>query len=552
MYTKEQRDAMGDYTQASFAGGMNMVLDETRLQENQYVYAFNVRNRFDVLSPITDSLEVESPSGLKQGLYAIGNILVVFVAGKAYYKEKHADAWTQVTGFQMSTTAKQFWCEVVPVSTANMERKATDSNGVTLNFGNTSTESPRALVVQDGVNQPWLIFPDATARKSKDYTGWTTTDREYLPIGKMMVYVDGILFIVSADGTKIFRSVTGRPLDCMVNILPSGDKQTTETIGGAASVSFAPSFDGITAISALNSGEILVANNKNTVLFVIDRSRTVFGEPTFTVKIGLPVGCVNQQSFIDILGDYAFMDFVGIRSFNAVQQLRFEGRNSAFSLPISPAFKDIIQDSEICCAISYDNYAMFAVNTIFGYATLVYDILNKTYVSFDLTSATKLKQFATTYPFERKLYAISEDKVWEIFASTDYPLAILRTKAFCSQDPKLELQCSMFRMVFTEPQVDGRTVRALLYVDGRRSAEIETTYRKKELGIKFPMDFPITFDSDRSCLNLPLNFQGAETTYGWKIGFIVKWKNGAKLTNIAMDGVVSEMKINPIRQRSLQ
>ena len=77
---------MSEFNQASFSGGMNLLVDDTRLGPNEYREAFNVRNRFDVLGAINEATEdVIAPAGLKQGLYSFGDYLIAFVAGKAYY-----------------------------------------------------------------------------------------------------------------------------------------------------------------------------------------------------------------------------------------------------------------------------------------------------------------------------------------------------------------------------------------------------------------------------------------------------------------------------------
>ena len=75
---------MSDFRQTSFSGGMNLLLDDTRLPVafkykegdtpydityNQYRLGLNVRTRFDVAQPINSSVvDTSAPSGLKQGI----------------------------------------------------------------------------------------------------------------------------------------------------------------------------------------------------------------------------------------------------------------------------------------------------------------------------------------------------------------------------------------------------------------------------------------------------------------------------------------------------
>ena len=99
-----------------------------------------------------------------------------------------------------------------------------------------------------------------------------------------------------------------------------------------------------------------------------------------------------------------------MRSFNAVMQSKNEGRNSIFSLKVARLFKDVVQDTRKCAAIVFDDYALFACNTIFGHGILVFDTLTKQFVSFDqltddsnanigpIIDFAKVEHFAPTIP----------------------------------------------------------------------------------------------------------------------------------------------------------
>lgn len=287
-----------------------MVLDETRVEPNQYVYAFNVRNRFDTLTPINDTLEdTTAPSGKKQGLVSVGEYLILFNDGLAYYKRVTDSAWTQIAGFLMSTTADIFYTCLVPASTVNFKRVATGDN-LDVNFVLTQTSpTPQALLVQDGVNQPYVIFPDATSRVTKNYAEWSNTvsdNREYVPIGKVMMFFDGRTYLVSADGKFVYRSVTGRPLDFMVNIDVNGDKLPTEAEGGAISTALAFGFDGVTCMAPMTPDAFFVSSLKSSVVVTVNRQTLLFREPTHNFSPFIPVGCVNERSFIDISGVFWF------------------------------------------------------------------------------------------------------------------------------------------------------------------------------------------------------------------------------------------------------
>jgi hypothetical protein len=47
---------MSNYIQQSFNGGMNLLTHDTRIKSNEYRLGFNVRNRFDILEQVSDSV----------------------------------------------------------------------------------------------------------------------------------------------------------------------------------------------------------------------------------------------------------------------------------------------------------------------------------------------------------------------------------------------------------------------------------------------------------------------------------------------------------------
>src|SRR6478736_10320565 len=110
---------MSDFKQTSFSGGLNLLLEDSRLPViikpkegqtsydatyNQYRIGSNIRTRFDVATPTKASVEDGfAPAGLKQGILTFGNYIIIFVAGDAYYRLKTQISWTQISGFSMST-----------------------------------------------------------------------------------------------------------------------------------------------------------------------------------------------------------------------------------------------------------------------------------------------------------------------------------------------------------------------------------------------------------------------------------------------------------------
>src|SRR5256885_6847067 len=331
------------FHQRSFLGGMNLQVDPTRLQDSEYPLLINGRNRFDVINPIKKPVKaLNLPSGNYQGIYAAGNFLIVFIDGKAYYRDvSTSQVFNQVPGINMSSMAEVIFAELVPASTLNFQRiPAIDTRNSAIKLTSPVTGTPQALLIQDGQSQPWVILSDGSTRPTKRYDDWDSVDltkREYVPIMRQMLWQDGILYGISPDRKFIFRSVSGRPLDFMINIDKDGNKLPTEAEGGAMSVAHAVDFDDITALNRLNTpnGSFFVSTRKNSYIVTPNFNDQIFGEPTFDTQYLFGTGCLNNFSMIDILGDSALIYFPGVRSFNAILQTFNEGRNAPFSLKVA-------------------------------------------------------------------------------------------------------------------------------------------------------------------------------------------------------------------------
>jgi hypothetical protein len=310
--------------------------------------------------------------------------------------------------------------------------------------------------------------------------------REYVPIGKQMAFHGGKLYVASADGAKLYHSVSGRPLDFMVPVNEDGGKiHAKESIGGVEAVAYTVSNDPITCLKSLNTEELFVGAFNSSYSVKPDTVNTIFGEPTFTKKFLFSTGPVNQNSVVDLLGDTAFIDRHGIRSFNAVQQAETLARDIIFSLPISDVFKDVAQDGSFQCAIVHDGYALFHVLTNLPeqYLTVVYDMATKKFVSLDRqessktgatwqdgavatigvfdanTFCTPIRAMATgvTTAGSKDLFAVTDDpsskSLWvkHLYGSTEFAMGRMDTKAYSTQEPMVELKPISMNMMFNKP-----------------------------------------------------------------------------------------------------
>lgn len=557
---------MGEMNQTSFAGGMDLLADDTHLADNKYRIGFNLRNRYDVLDLVPKSQQdTYLPAGVIQELVTFGTYLVAFVSGKAYYRLNTDSIWNEIDGFAMSSNAPRYWTVAIPVNTTNYVRYSAEYAGSTgvaeANAGITRLAilsgagqgSLPGLLVQDNINQPQFIFIGVNgypqARTTQKYEEWnvnyddttgvmTDDKREYVPIGNVMAWVDGILYIASQNGAEIYRSVSGRPLDFMVNVKPDGSAG-----GDATTTSYSVGVGGISCLRGLSEGSVFVAASNSN--FAVSKNMTagaptIFGEYTFIRKYLFESTILSDRCIIDSLGDTRAIDITGVRSFNAVQQLQNEGRNDPFSSTIDAAFKGIIQESSATAAILYDNYELYGVNTIFGPAIAVYDTLNKCWTSFDTeqTGGQRIKIFAKIELTTRSLYAVTEDnKLYELYVGPTKSTAIVRTAGITScsitqygttarnNNPRLEIKPTEFRVVLNNITTDVELTFTPL-VNNRLTKTPEQTKRITYVPSKIPytgvVDLP---DVDTQLSNILISLPNCGQ--GWKVAGLLSWTEGS-------------------------
>lgn len=608
---------MSEYSQYSFQGGMNLQVDDTRLADNQYRCALNLRNRYDILSLIPNSvLDTSAPPGLKQEMVTFGNYIILFIAGKCYYRYYTDTNWTLLLSFGMSPDAPRYWTCEIPVSLTNYIRLANSSSQLISGQGLNALYTPNAnggiqlltlegagqgnlpgLLVQDNVSQPQFLFLDDNGvpqcRTTQTFEQWRIgfTDntntvvgpaggasdedydlREYVPIGNSMSWSDGILYMVSQDYSTIFRSVSGRPLDFMVNVTNLLTINSS-TIGGltafwqdgggnASSTGYSVGVGGITCVRALSTGGIFVsASNANfsVVPNKTPNAPTIFGEYTFIRTFLFNATNLSDRTVIDTLGDTRFIDLVGIRSFNAVEQLQNEGRNSVFSSTIQKALQqklnivdnsskvigtktvNIIQDANYSAAILYDNYELYAINTSLGNVIAVYDTVIGCWSAFDTsqTNGKRIKCFAKIELTVQALYAITEDdELYTLYSGTTNAIPYLRTNAVNysvrSQytgltvrlnDPKVAIKLNTVRFTLGDITSDC-SFSTTSFVDNRQSKTgtqtKDITYVPPNVTYNGPIQL---IDTDTMLYNGLFSTMDCEQ--GWDVYLILSWTGGS-------------------------
>lgn len=523
---------MGDILQQSFSGGMRLDSDPAKLQENEYQLLINGRSRYDNIELINAPLLLTALGGVNfQGLYAAGRYAIVFIDGLAYYKDFQSGGnFTQIPDFQMDANVDYIYAVLVPSSNRNLFRKAGTNANADIILTSVTAASPQSIVVQDGVNQPMLIDPSLGVREANTYGKWTTDDREYVPIGKQMAYVNNKLYIVSIDGKEIYQSVTGRPLDFVVAIDEDGNKlSAVEEEHGAAAVSIGVDFNAITLIASGSvDGSLLVTTDKNSYLLV-PTNTYVYGEPEYIYDDLFSTGALNQFCVTDILGDTALISFSGIHSFNAARQLRNEGQNAPFSSSVYRLFKGIVQSSP--CCVNFDDYAMFAVDTIYGSGILVYDTMRGKFNSLDIyDDIGYIKMFAEVkVQGVRKLLFLTTTGVYEFEGGDVTATCKLLTKQYSVLQPTIEHKPHKAHALFSEVNnsING-SVRAFADNQSKNSYGFSITAGEAATDSEIPI--PLTSKDNVKSVGRDI---GAELT-GNKLQLLLSWSGGGELTSLSL------------------
>lgn len=560
---------MDPYSQSSFAGGMDYLNKDTDINyvprystaiPNHYVLGINCRCRGGYLEAIQKPLNITyNLKGNPQGVYGFGNVFITFYSGKAYYQLAGGTSWRQVPLLQLDDSVTYIYAEAVTGATNNFARQANINSAgqvdATLGVQQISgglfvSGTPAGIICQDGINRPWIIQYDnvnniATARRLQSYDSWTQTSREYVPIGtKMKLHPSGILFLLAQDGVTILRSVSGRPCDFMINIDMNGDKLATEALGGALTTSFAVDFNAVNCLQTGDVSTILIATDHFVYGMTLDYNNTLFGEPTFTKAYQVESGVVNQFSFTSNQGDTVFIDFDGIKSFNEVQQLKFKGLNGPFSKDVSKLFQSSrsgIQRAitqKVCCADTFDNYNLFAVNTKFGYCVAIYDNLINEWAAIDINDATisGIKLFAHLITPDKN-YIIAQNQLGQIFNlfsadSVDRCAATFFSGAITGPILANEIKTVNVRVAIKTGLLDSYVNIRELVDDQRNISEGNIQEEQKNIdgevcAMAFPLRFPFAFDTKSQIDNL--TYMMNQGIFGYKLSYVVSWSGDLRL-----------------------
>ncbi len=539
-------------SQTSFSKGLDLISPDTEIDQAGYAWIVNGRSRYGYVEPINDPLLIAgAPAGKKQGTIAIGNTVIIFVAGKAYFKRYDSIQWIEIPLFLMDDEVDLIYSQAVPASTRDYVRQLSTTGNINdpLYISNTSKSAgmPQGIVCQDGVSRPWILrFNEATsgvtARQLGTFDTWTQLNPEYVPIGKQMFILNQKLFIVAVEGNQVYHSVSGQTLNFMINIDKDGNKAASESLGGAKTTSFAFDYDQITCVQAVNvSDSFIYATKTTTRVITLNYLVTIFGEPIFSEATNINTGITNQYALADINGDYALVNGEGCRNFNAVQALKFEGRNSVFSKMVSKLFTGLRQDYAV--AFSFDNYVMFNVLTVCGVLSVVYDSISGQWVALDKFDIGQILQVSIIdLPTELRVYAITSTSLYLLYSLTqDTATPFLATRAFSASGsnpytnpPNTEgmitdIKSQKVDIIFRDGTDDG-TVSCTEYCDGVARKTLTKPLVAASTVVPYELLPSIQPLIEPEGTRVTFNF--SSTNAGFKLSYIITWDTDASLMKL--------------------
>lgn len=530
-------------SKTSFLGGINQLGDITKLGMDEYWLLINARVRKNALEAVKLPLDISDNLvglGVFQELTAVNDKLVVFVAGKAYFKTITSGNWVYIASFQMASLESRVYTELVPGSTVNYVRSMADANAP-LQLGGSSNASVAALIVMDGVKQPWAIFPNGSSRALGTYATWTIDRPEYVPIATKPMFYNGVLYCVMKDAagreTVVARSCTGAPFNFVIAVTPEGGKTSDkESEGGAAALSTSVSYAAITSLATLNSlnGGFIVGSADATFLVTPDLNTFYYAEPAFNTQFIASIGPLNQNSVVNMLGDAAFIHDSGMRSFNGIMQLSYEGRNAPFSGPINSLIDGITQTAT--AAGTFDNYALFALTTKYGEGILVYDMLLSKFVSLDLYPGigTILKFTSALVGGIRYCYFMTASGVYQLYGSTKSAVVSMYGSEVVPSDTFKSVKLTNLRLGFNNVVVGG-SVEAILFVNGqmanRKTVTINALQASTSTQNSIPFNSPLTNGAFASA---EFNFTDA-CPEGNRAGVLIRFNTDGALVSASAD-----------------
>ena len=533
--------------QQSFLGGLAAQYNELRADPVTYQLLINGRVRDNSVSGIKAPLQdYDAPTGLYQNLTAIGSVLLLFVSGTCWYRDLNSIyGWRRVAGMALDPSVDTIDTEMIPSSTLNYKRTGPIDN---VHFANSpSRQTAEGCLACDGITQPSLIYPELggviSARPTFTYAQWTETEdgslREYVPIGRYPKFVGQKLYMAikgpAGRLNRLAHSVSGRPLDFVIAINDTtGDKD-----GDALFTAHAVDFDDITGIfESGGSTTIVVTTGRNTTGVRPDYSNlSFFGEPRFNNQTLFPSGVLNPNCAVDLNGDTAFISQTGIHSYNATMQTQIESNNDPVSIQVHQLLAD---NHTYGAAIDFDDYAMFAMETIHGPGVVVYDKTLDTerkgrFIGLDLyKNIGQIKQFAkiSTAAGQRLFFITADNRLFEFGAGATYETTRLYIGDWNGGVAGVSQILRRAHLVFSGVYEDT-TVQVTNYVD--RRAQSTVAYALPGASVTPAPTIPVPYKTVQGASNGMVHHESTDAALGFAVGIMIEWASVARLVFARMD-----------------
>ena len=533
--------------QQSFLGGLAAQYNELRADPITYQLLINGRVRSNSVEAIKAPLQdADAPTGLYQNLTAIGSVLLLFVSGTCWYRDLNSIyGWRRVAGMALDPNVDTIDTEMLPSSTLNYKRTGPIDS---VHFANSpARKTLEGCLACDGVTQPSLIYPELggviSARPTFNYSQWTETEdgtlREYVPIGRYPKFVGQKLYMAikgpSGRLNRLAHSVSGRPLDFVIAINnTTGDKD-----GDALFTAHAVDFDDITGIfKSGGSTTVVVTTGRNTEGVRPDYTNlSFFGEPRFVNQTLFPSGVLNPNCAVDLNGDTAFISQTGIHSYNATLQNQIESNNDPVSIQVHQLLAD---NHTYGAAIDFDDYAMFAMETIHGPGVVVYDKTLGTedkgrFIGLDLyRNIGQIKQFAkiSTAAGQRLFFITADNRLFEFGAGATYETVRLYLGDWNGGVAGVSQILRRAHLVFSGVY-DDTVVQVSNYVDRRNHSTV--AYALQGASVTPASTIPVPYKMSHDASNGMVHHESTDASLGFAVGLMIEWASGAHLVFARLD-----------------
>ncbi len=385
--------------QDTYLGGMAAQFDATKTALNQYRFGLNVRNRRNVIEPAFRHVKIETPSGIKQATFALDDDLILVCAGVAYVMTGASFRNLGTTG--LSSKADRIYHENVPAPSNTLV-------GPDKVPSSTVSTTPLYAVLQDGLNQPALITDALAIRAANTYNQWSYDTPEYVPVGTLMAFSGSKLFIADSDRTRVFQSVSGRPLDFVLAFDSTTGNPISDASGTAVSVATAR----LTALKPAQAGGFVATSLYQTYAAIPVPEFLIYEEPYLQPQPLFPVGSVGQDSFAAANGDTLYVSPTGIQLYNQTAQTLRESNMHPLGASVASL---LVLPVAQAAAVTVDDYTFIALETVFGPGILVFDNQTGRFVGIDLTVGL-VKEFAVVHGAGRirLFYITTSNELYEV------------------------------------------------------------------------------------------------------------------------------------------